>query len=1553
MELQAVWPTPQDYNEAVQQPRLCFDDDDLKRSAVELNTLGLPKPITGAFASVYKLTRNSAQIGQTKTWAVRCFLEHRPDIKERYSAISSAIGDSERPLFTGFQFLDKGIKVKGEWYPVLKMEWVEGESLDIYVEQHVRNRLRIINLHKQFREMVLKLRRAGIAHGDLQHGNILVTSSGLKLIDYDGMFVPALSGRTSPELGHRNYQHPLRSNEFFSADLDNLSCWVIDSALKLLVLDPELWFENNGGDDSLLFRYGDLCDPGASALFKMLAASQTRDVQSSGELLRKLLALDPQQVPDLFAEQGLIDKLAILNDIKLIYNEDALAYDKLGATVSGEGGNGNRASNGSGKDLIDGIDKKGDSSAAKANLKADYELIDGYDKWLSAAEVGKRKKAARYSRSVSVRFFKSVQRATRKWARFALSHLATHDWILHVLDEGDNFFNDGNYTEAVRSYNEIVDYFHDYKDRHNKKEYGTVGLRCEVYFKLGYCYVEKNQLGQAVHYFSQAKEAATKEDSWLRLRAILLLNATHFELDSKHSHPVDKLKEVTELHQLRHIVKGERDHSFGKRFTIASMLMELGHKYLVLDDLANAKECYSAAIDSAQSAMSDSNSCEGKLLIARGAAGFGSVRVSEQGGKAGVERFLEISGQNFEHNLDTFRELVRTELKGELRSEWKFAELMRQIAHAGDNNLKVAGNSEKEISSLAYTAALSIFRVCEKENKFQMQIADCLLGLKKVSEAVAVIREKKSWDSGLAVDLLPKLETIENFAHLLVVATAVYDDGNMDTRSKCLDILGQKCPKPDKLTAALSELGKSEFGKLTPFAELLVDFGRDLRGNSRTQEYTAVFEHAFQAYQRIGVNSTEAAKSVLECLLACGDLTSAAELLIDGGKLEEMIRVLVNMMVAQGRYEIDLVTKLMLNVIEIQLARPHFSVTDDELKTSMELLEWCSSYEAQHPSEAASSSSQKESPHHCAPDTVAAMKVRVDEYIAKRELSTAHALLDQGKYATAVPLFEKHEGVRGPNVVMSLELWTMKYLTTALIAGDRGFATAADGYAFGCAVELINGLNDRGALTPAFATQIAELVKASKTVGAERYIAALISIFTTLGEAYDGPRAVLVAATRKGSLPNLSKQPKQRNSSGESAVSPDVEELSDLLNSADEFGYTIPIPAADPSSGHGEGCNSSDGNLDVLTASSAVIDRSDDSWRTINKALVLIDREHYHEAIDTLEGFRRAGKDVSREFLAESNIALGYCQFLLANERQADHAYKLAMWIGRDLEGSYYKRALLSLAISCQTASERSRILRELVNPTFPDKELLKIASRLTGQNLVSSSDFASAIGEKLYKQACENESTNLRGLSTKTYRAAVTIFGVANPRWGLQVADCLDALGHHVFAASLLAKSHPSNQDYTEEVEELLHKLGKRRIKRVDVNKVVSVYEAHGINLSKYIVQAKREQLLSMVSKVLVSQLPPRRLLLEINGDLQIMHEKGLLTQEFCWAIANCVKHDHQMCDPDRKKRHRPEFIKMAQLIRKVEPDAADEIVEAMKPLPAPVPDAIPENIWDAVADS
>lgn len=289
MDSTTDWPTPQDYNEAIQHPESCFADLALKSSRVELNQLGLPRPMTGAFASVYRLVQGE------RSYAVRCFLEPRIDAKDRYAAISDALQKARLDSFADFFFLEKGIQVKGQWFPILRMEWIEGESLEKYIERNFRSQDKMLALHKEFRKVIKGLARAGIAHGDLQHGNILVSDEGMKLIDYDGMFVAALEGFTSPELGHRNFQHPDRGHDLFDSSLDNFSSWIIDTSLKLLIIDPALWKEHSCGDDALIFRHKDLRLPDESSLFASLLNHQSEEIVSSVELLKRVLDLRPDR----------------------------------------------------------------------------------------------------------------------------------------------------------------------------------------------------------------------------------------------------------------------------------------------------------------------------------------------------------------------------------------------------------------------------------------------------------------------------------------------------------------------------------------------------------------------------------------------------------------------------------------------------------------------------------------------------------------------------------------------------------------------------------------------------------------------------------------------------------------------------------------------------------------------------------------------------------------------------------------------------------------------------------------------------------------------------------------------------------------------------------------------------------------------------------------------------------------------------------------------------------------------------------------------------------
>src|SRR5665213_2509640 len=158
------WPTPQDYNEAIQNPHINFRDPDLKAGQPELTILGLPKPITGGFASVYRVQSGSHD------WAVRCFLSECRDQRNRYDMISRYLGQTHIPYVVGFTFLDQGIKVGSRWHPVLKMEWVHGVSLNDFIGKHLHDPIALSKLAQRWVQMVASLGRAGIAHGDLQHG---------------------------------------------------------------------------------------------------------------------------------------------------------------------------------------------------------------------------------------------------------------------------------------------------------------------------------------------------------------------------------------------------------------------------------------------------------------------------------------------------------------------------------------------------------------------------------------------------------------------------------------------------------------------------------------------------------------------------------------------------------------------------------------------------------------------------------------------------------------------------------------------------------------------------------------------------------------------------------------------------------------------------------------------------------------------------------------------------------------------------------------------------------------------------------------------------------------------------------------------------------------------------------------------------------------------------------------------------------------------------------------------------------------------------------------
>ncbi|MBX9685871.1 MAG: hypothetical protein K2X27_04160 [Candidatus Obscuribacterales bacterium] len=285
------WPSMQDYNEALQNPDFSFSDQELKMGKAEQGNFGLPKVATGAFASVYRMSCGM------KDYAVRCFNRPMKDQQERYKRTSRFICDDDLTYTVPLIYLENGIQVRGQWFPILKMDWVEGESIYTYIDSHRLDKSALKELRERFSEMMQKLRSAGIAHSDLQHGNIIIHNRDIYLVDYDGMFVPELSGFMSNERGHPNYQHPERNARHFGPYLDNFSAWIIDSALLCLLHEPELWLRFAADAESLMFKKADFENPQNSDLLNHLRNNQNPELRTRAEFLLSLLKKPVEQIP--------------------------------------------------------------------------------------------------------------------------------------------------------------------------------------------------------------------------------------------------------------------------------------------------------------------------------------------------------------------------------------------------------------------------------------------------------------------------------------------------------------------------------------------------------------------------------------------------------------------------------------------------------------------------------------------------------------------------------------------------------------------------------------------------------------------------------------------------------------------------------------------------------------------------------------------------------------------------------------------------------------------------------------------------------------------------------------------------------------------------------------------------------------------------------------------------------------------------------------------------------------------------------------------------------
>ena len=252
-------PTIPSIRTSVENKSVLILDEHAKNGTFRRDAKGRLIAYTGGFSVVFPYEASDG----TK-WAFRCWHSDIGDMHQRMQCLSEELRKKKLPYFCEFEYVERGIVVDGDIFPTTRMKWIEGENIKSYICSH-RDKKTLKKLADDFLKMCETLHANHIAHGDLQHENILVDTKGkLYLVDYDSVYLPAMGKQKDIIVGKPDYQHPQRKhNKWATERLDYFSELIIYLSIRAMAEDLSLIDKYNvENSECLLFKKEDFDDWG-------------------------------------------------------------------------------------------------------------------------------------------------------------------------------------------------------------------------------------------------------------------------------------------------------------------------------------------------------------------------------------------------------------------------------------------------------------------------------------------------------------------------------------------------------------------------------------------------------------------------------------------------------------------------------------------------------------------------------------------------------------------------------------------------------------------------------------------------------------------------------------------------------------------------------------------------------------------------------------------------------------------------------------------------------------------------------------------------------------------------------------------------------------------------------------------------------------------------------------------------------------------------------------------------------------------------------------------